>query len=122
MHTLRNAGVGTRISKALQHLQPCKLMRMLVGRRPTLAAIASVTAPAKAPQKSQSTMAQATTRTIWVKGDPNKQELGDCPFCHRSLLTLELKVRVASIMPGAQRSNHLVILVKQAECPRTALR
>jgi hypothetical protein len=36
-------------------------------------------------------MAQAS-RTIWVKGDPKKQVLGDCPFCHRSLLTLELKV------------------------------
>lgn len=28
---------------------------------------------------------------IWVKGDPEKKILGDCPFCHRSLLTLELK-------------------------------
>ncbi|KAK9865485.1 hypothetical protein WJX84_000058 [Apatococcus fuscideae] len=27
----------------------------------------------------------------WVKGDPTNKVLGDCPFCHRVLLTLEEK-------------------------------
>lgn len=27
----------------------------------------------------------------WVKGDPKSKTLGDCPFCHRALLTLEEK-------------------------------
>ncbi|KAL0036070.1 hypothetical protein WJX79_001094 [Trebouxia sp. C0005] len=27
----------------------------------------------------------------WVKGDPKTETLGDCPFCHRALLTLEEK-------------------------------
>ena len=27
----------------------------------------------------------------WVKGNPKKQEHGDCPFCQRALLTLEEK-------------------------------
>lgn len=27
----------------------------------------------------------------WVKGDPVQNVLGDCPFCHRALLTLEEK-------------------------------
>jgi hypothetical protein len=31
-------------------------------------------------------------RTLYVKGDQEKKVLGDCPFCHRTLLTLELKV------------------------------
>ena len=71
-------------------------MPMLCTRRPTLAALGSLAAPVKAPNKQQqSTMAKAT-RTIWVKGDPQQQVLGDCPFCHRALLTLEMKVRCAN--------------------------
>lgn len=29
--------------------------------------------------------------TAYVKGDPSSKALGDCPFCHRALLTLEAK-------------------------------
>jgi hypothetical protein len=29
--------------------------------------------------------------TVVVKGDPDSGVLGDCPFCHRVLLTLEAK-------------------------------
>jgi hypothetical protein len=29
--------------------------------------------------------------TVVVKGDPQRNELGDCPFCHRVLLTLAQK-------------------------------
>ncbi|KAG2490960.1 hypothetical protein HYH03_010637 [Edaphochlamys debaryana] len=29
--------------------------------------------------------------TIYVKGDPTTKTLGDCPFCHRALLTYEAK-------------------------------
>eukprot|EP01025_Chloroclados_australasicus_P053834 TRINITY_DN6368_c0_g2_i1.p1 TRINITY_DN6368_c0_g2~~TRINITY_DN6368_c0_g2_i1.p1 ORF type:complete len:289 (-),score=30.25 TRINITY_DN6368_c0_g2_i1:210-1076(-) len=41
-------------------------------------------------KRQLSVMAQAA-RTIYVKGDPVNKILGDCPFCHRTLLTLELK-------------------------------
>lgn len=34
-------------------------------------------------------------RKIWVKGDPGTDTLGDCPFSHRALLMLELKVWLA---------------------------
>ena len=37
-------------------------------------------------------------RKIWVKGDPSSNTLGDCPFCHRALLTLELKVSFSDIV------------------------
>lgn len=37
-----------------------------------------------------STLQQAN-HEIWVKGDPKTSTLGDCPFCHRALLTLEEK-------------------------------
>ncbi|KAK9810673.1 hypothetical protein WJX73_009341 [Symbiochloris irregularis] len=36
-------------------------------------------------------MAATTTYDIAVKGDPKSKKLGDCPFCHRALLTLEEK-------------------------------
>jgi glutathione S-transferase len=36
-------------------------------------------------------MAQAATYEIWVKGSPEKNELGDCPFSHRTMLTMEEK-------------------------------
>jgi len=35
-------------------------------------------------------MAQATY-DIWVKGSPEKNELGDCPFSHRMMMTMEEK-------------------------------
>ena len=40
-------------------------------------------------RRSVRTMA---SRSIYVKGDPVAGKLGDCPFCHRALLTLEIKV------------------------------
>lgn len=36
-------------------------------------------------------MATQASMTCWVKGDPQAQVLGDCPYCHRVLLTLEEK-------------------------------
>lgn len=36
--------------------------------------------------------AMSASRVLYVKGDPENKVLGDCPFCHRVLLTLELKV------------------------------
>eukprot|EP00892_Ulva_mutabilis_P002503 jgi/Ulvmu1/12253/UM086_0046.1 len=33
----------------------------------------------------------AASRIAYVKGDPENKVLGDCPFCHRVLLTLQLK-------------------------------
>lgn len=36
-------------------------------------------------------MAAKASLGIWVKGDPEQKVLGDCPFCHRVLLTLEEK-------------------------------
>jgi glutathione S-transferase len=32
-----------------------------------------------------------TQYEIWVKGSPEKNELGDCPFSHRTMLTMEEK-------------------------------
>lgn len=52
------------------------------------------------------TMVQAS-RSMYVKGDPEAGMLGDCPFCHRALLALELKVRnvcKGKQIPVAQRS------------------
>lgn len=46
---------------------------------------------ARQPSRTRSMMAQASRR-IYVKGDPELGKLGDCPFCHRALLTLEIKV------------------------------
>ncbi|DBA93460.1 TPA: glutathione s-transferase [Trebouxia sp. C0005] len=37
------------------------------------------------------TMAVQLGYEAWVKGDPKTETLGDCPFCHRALLTLEEK-------------------------------
>ena len=31
--------------------------------------------------------------TLVAKGDPESNTIGDCPFCHRVLLTLAVKVR-----------------------------
>ncbi|KAK9830373.1 hypothetical protein WJX72_011371 [[Myrmecia] bisecta] len=36
-------------------------------------------------------MAVQPAYEAWVKGDPKTSTLGDCPFCHRVLLTLEEK-------------------------------
>lgn len=36
-------------------------------------------------------MAAKASLGIWVKGDPEEKVLGDCPFCHRVLLTMEEK-------------------------------
>ncbi|GFR48917.1 hypothetical protein Agub_g10867 [Astrephomene gubernaculifera] len=46
--------------------------------------------PAKRPRSAAiSTMASSTV--VYVKGDPATKTLGDCPFCHRALLTFEAK-------------------------------
>lgn len=37
------------------------------------------------------TMAASPVMTAYVKGDPDTNTLGDCPFCHRVLLTVEEK-------------------------------
>jgi hypothetical protein len=54
------------------------------------AAVAKV--PKRFSASNSYTMVKAAERTLWVKGDPGKKVLGDCPFCHRALLMLELKV------------------------------
>lgn len=36
-------------------------------------------------------MASSPAFEAWVKGNPDHNILGDCPFCHRALLTLEEK-------------------------------
>jgi glutathione S-transferase len=36
-------------------------------------------------------MAGSPAFEAWVKGNPDNNILGDCPFCHRALLTLEEK-------------------------------
>lgn len=41
--------------------------------------------------KEKVSMATQASMTCYVKGDPENQVLGDCPFCHRVLLTLEEK-------------------------------
>lgn len=41
-------------------------------------------------RRQLSAMAQATY-DIWVKGSPEKNELGDCPFSHRMMLSMEEK-------------------------------
>ncbi|KAK9807480.1 hypothetical protein WJX72_000344 [[Myrmecia] bisecta] len=40
---------------------------------------------------SHTAMAQAAAYDVYVKGSPEKNELGDCPFSHRVMLTLEEK-------------------------------
>lgn len=47
-------------------------------RRPSTAAMAAPTSG-------------GNTITLYVKGDPAGKKLGDCPFCHRVLLTVEAK-------------------------------
>lgn len=41
----------------------------------------------------QRLVAMSASRVVYVKGDPDNKVLGDCPFCHRVLITLQLKVR-----------------------------
>ena len=46
-------------------------------------------------QRNFRSMRTRATFKMWVKGDPENNVLGDCPFCHRVLLTMELKVSPA---------------------------
>eukprot|EP00803_Ostreobium_quekettii_P007375 evm.model.scf_89.12 EVM.evm.TU.scf_89.12 scf_89:56885-57652(-) len=46
---------------------------------------------AATPHRCHRRIATAMALTAYVKGDPASGTLGDCPFCHRVLLTLEEK-------------------------------
>jgi glutathione dehydrogenase/transferase len=59
-------------------------------RTATMASAAAAAAPPSA---------GGNTITLYIKGDPAAKKLGDCPFCHRVLLTAEAKgVPYASTM------------------------
>ena len=90
----RDNGVTVhRLSSSLARHETRCPHEMLTTRRPALLALGTLSVSRTPQKQSQQTMVKAT-RTIWVKGDPQKQVLGDCPFCHRALLTLELKVHL----------------------------
>lgn len=79
----RRAGASTSTSKSpAAAVAASANARVLVarrGRKPTT--MASASAPS----------AGGSTIILHVKGDPKASTLGDCPFCHRVLLTLETK-------------------------------
>jgi hypothetical protein len=61
------------------------------GTPPGLSLTARILPGSLSASRRLNTMTHAA-RTLYVKGDPVKGLLGDCPFCHRALLTLEIKV------------------------------
>jgi glutathione dehydrogenase/transferase len=68
------------------------LVPLAASARPVAARRAAAAASSRA-KKTTTTMASSdgNTLTLHVKGDPASKKLGDCPFCHRVLLTVACK-------------------------------
>jgi len=77
----------------------CCTSRASSGTRPAAAAARAAVLVARRRRQATTAMAAAAeapsaggnTIILHVKGDPKERTLGDCPFCHRVLLTLECK-------------------------------
>lgn len=81
----------------------------IASRRHRLVAMATATAPPSG---------GGNTITLYIKGDPAAKKLGDCPFCHRVLLTAEAKgIPYASTMIDLDNKPEWLLEKAQGKVP-----